>query len=246
MYFILPLILLLGAAVGVLVNYLADVLPGQRRLARPLCSRCGQVLPWSDYLLLRSCPQCGQGVPWRSRLVIIFYILASLVMLFIPPDRLGIPGGLLLLTYLGLVVVIDIEHRLILHVVSLAGAVLGLGLGISLHGWQATLLGGLAGFLGMLALYFLGRGVIQLLGRVRHQPVEEEALGFGDVNLAGVVGLMLGWPGILAGIVVTIFLAGGISLVYLVWKIILKQYSPNLALPYGPFLALSALILLLF
>jgi leader peptidase (prepilin peptidase)/N-methyltransferase len=84
------------------------------------------------------------------------------------------------------------------------------------------------------------------LGRVRHQPVEEEALGFGDVNLAGVLGLMLGWPGILAGIVLTIFLAGGISLVYLIWKIIVKQYSPNLALPYGPFLALSALILLLF
>ncbi len=245
MYIILPLILLLGAAAGILVNYLADVLPGQRRLARPICSRCGQALSWSDYLLLRGCSQCGQGASWRSRLVIIFYILSFLVLLFIPLDRLGIPGGMLLLVYLGLVVVIDIDHRLNLHVVSLAGVILGLGLGVGLHGWQATLLGGLAGFLGMLALYYLGRGVVQLLGRVRHQLVEEDALGFGDVNLAGVVGLMLGWPGILAGIVLTIFLAGGISLVYLIWKVAQKQYSPNLALPYGPFLALSALILLL-
>jgi leader peptidase (prepilin peptidase)/N-methyltransferase len=153
--------------------------------------------------------------------------------------------GLILLAYLGVVIVIDLEHRLILHPVSLAGAILGVGIGTWLHGLTATLLGGLFGFAGMLALYYLGIVFVRLSARLRGQPIgEDEGIGFGDVNLSGVVGLLLGWPGILAGLLIAILLGGAVSLLYLLLMITIRRYRPSLALPYGPFLAASAIILL--
>ena len=40
----------------------------------------------------------------------------------------------------------------------------------------------------------LGVLIIKLINRRRGQPVNDVAFGFGDVNLSGVLGLMLGWP----------------------------------------------------
>lgn len=75
---------------------------------------------------------------------------------------------------------------------------------------------------------------------------EDEALGFGDVNLSGVIGLMLGWPGIAAGLILTIFIAGIVSLVYLLIRLLTRRYQAFMAIPYGPFLVASAIILLYF
>jgi leader peptidase (prepilin peptidase)/N-methyltransferase len=72
------------------------------------------------------------------------------------PEKLGFWPSLILLVYFGVVVVIDMRYRLILHPVSLVGAVLGLVVGIYLHGWQAALAGGALGFGVMFLLYKLG------------------------------------------------------------------------------------------
>ncbi len=62
-------------------------------------------------------------------------------------------------------------------------------LGIYLHGILPTLLGGGAGVLIMLAIYFLG---IFWHGRQKTRTgINKPALGFGDVNLAGIIGLGL-------------------------------------------------------
>jgi leader peptidase (prepilin peptidase)/N-methyltransferase len=73
---------------------------------------------------------------------------------------------------------------------------------------------------------------------------EGEALGFGDVTLSGVIGLLLGWPGVIAGLIVAVFLAGAVGLLAMLPMLFRRQYDPNLALPYGPFLALGAFYLL--
>jgi leader peptidase (prepilin peptidase)/N-methyltransferase len=82
------------------------------------------------------------------------------------------------------------------------------------------------------------------MSRIRNQEIDEIALGFGDVNLSGVIGLLLGWPGVLAGLVGAIILGGVVSGLYLAWQAVNKRYEAFSALPYGPFLALSALFLL--
>jgi len=153
---------------------------------------------------------------------------------------------MLLLLYFGVVVVIDVEHRLILHPVSLVGALLGLGVGIWAHGMQSTLIGGIAGFGIMLAFHGFGNLFARLMARLRGAEIDEVALGFGDVNLSGVLGLLLGWPGIVGGLLLAILLGGVVSLFYLVFMLILRRYRIFTAIPYGPFLVASAVLLLYF
>lgn len=85
---------------------------------------------------------------------------------------------------------------------------------------------------------------MKVLSKSRGEEIEEIALGFGDVNLAGVIGLLLGWPGIIAGIILAILIGGVVSGGYLVLQVLRKKYQAYQALPYGPFLVLSAVVLL--
>jgi leader peptidase (prepilin peptidase)/N-methyltransferase len=164
-----------------------------------------------------------------------------------PAGRMNFGLGLAWLIYFGVVTVIDIEHRVILHPVSLVGAGFGFVTGIYMHGLWPTVLGGLAGFLSMLALYFLGIGYLRLVARMRKMaPADGEALGFGDVNLSGVLGLVLGWPGIALALFLTILIAAAASIIYLAIMLLLKRYQPYLSIPYGPFLIAGAVILLYF
>jgi len=250
MYNCLMMILIaamLGWLAGAFVNFLADVLPWRRKLSSPFCLRCQQEIPWVDYLLWpRRCSHCG----WRRGLrvwgVELIAIVVSLWMWSTPPANLGYWLGMTILTFFGLVTIIDLEHRLILHPISLIGAGLGLAIGIFLHGISATLLGGAAGFGIMLLLFGLGIFFVKVSSRLRGQPVEEDALGYGDVNLSGVLGLMLGWPGILAGLTIAIVLGGVVSLIYLILTILTRRYRAFAAIPYGPFLIAAAIALLFF
>jgi leader peptidase (prepilin peptidase)/N-methyltransferase len=157
---------------------------------------------------------------------------------------LEVPAALLLATFLVLIAVIDIEHRLILHVTSVVGALLGLAIGIHLHELVATLVGGAAGYGLMLLIYLLGEAFMRVMAKRRGEPIEEVALGYGDVNLAGTTGLLLGWPGIAFGLVLTILAGGLVSLIVVVAMLIRRRYRAFSAIPYGPFLILSIVVLL--
>lgn len=160
------------------------------------------------------------------------------------PGKLGFITSLAVLFYFGVVIVIDIEHRLIMHPTSIAGAILCGAVGIWQHGILATLLGGLAGFSIMLAVYWLGDKFARWLAQRRKIEMEEEALGFGDVALSGVLGLLLGWPGIIAGLILAVLLGGAGSLIVVVYALITKKYHAFMAIPYGPFLIIAAGLLI--
>ena len=179
-------------------------------------------------------------------MVEVFYILASVISGYSPPDQLGYILGIVVLAYFGVVVLIDLEYRLIMHPVSIFGAVLGLIVGILRVGWVKALIGGVAGFGIMWLIYMLGILIIKLIDRARGRPVNDVALGFGDVNLSGVLGLMLGWPLIIFSLVVAVLIGGVVSLIYIVIKLITGKYHAFMALPYGPFLVLGAVILIYF
>lgn len=244
---LIVLVIFLGWLAGALVNYLADVLPWKRTLSQPFCLECQHEIPWVNYLIWpRRCQECGKPRAWRVWLVELSAVAVSLWLWFTPPDRLGYGLGLIIWIFFGIVVVIDLEHRLILHPISLGGAGLGLVVGIYLHGIKETLLGGAAGFGIMFLLYGLGIMFMKISSRMRGKPVEEDALGYGDVNLSGVLGLMLGWPGILAGLTIAILLGGAVSLIYLLVTVATRRYQAFTAIPYGPFLIAAAIVLLFF
>ena len=245
-------IALLGWLCGALVNYLTDALPWRRRLTAPFCQKCESAIPfWNYFIWPRRCDSCSWRRSRRTWIVELIFVLIAIGLWALPVGKLGFWGGLFLLTYFGVVVLIDLEFRLILHPVSLFGALAGLGLGIYLHGAtldgvKVTLLGGIAGFGIMWLVYMLGELLLRLIARLRGDKVDDVAFGFGDVNLSGVLGLILGWPGISAGLLLAIFLAGAVSLVYLLLMVILRRYRRYAAIPYGPFLVAGAVILIFF
>jgi prepilin signal peptidase PulO-like enzyme (type II secretory pathway) len=268
----LILLLLLGLLGGFAVNYLSDVLPWRRKLVQPFCLSCEALLRWDDHLMWwRKCPACGKRQSWRKGCVYLVYLLSALLLWRNPPPLLGAWLGMIVLIYFGVVVVIDMEHRLILHPVSLFGVGLGLVtgvwmranyynthgatagfqiIGISSRAWLeglgASVLGGVVGFAIMGLLYSMGDRLMRALARRRGQPVEEVALGFGDVNLSGVLGLMLGWPVIILGLFISIFIGGIFSIIYLVLMLVARRYHLFTALPYGPYLVSGAILLLYF
>jgi prepilin signal peptidase PulO-like enzyme (type II secretory pathway) len=150
----------------------------------------------------------------------------------------------LILSIFILITIIDIEHRLILHVVTGPSAILIGFLGVldPERGFQKTLVGGVVGFGLVLGLYLLGGVFAQLIARLRGQVLDEVAFGFGDVTLAGVLGLSVGYPGILIALFLGILAAGEYSLVYILFMLIRRNYEAFVPIPYGPFLILGASI----
>ncbi len=253
--------LVLGWLAGLFINYCADVLPSTRRFSRPVCRECSTPFSWTDYLILRACRACGEGRSLRTWLVKILATASFVYFWMVPSKALGIPLGMIVLIYFGVITVIDLEHRLILHPTSLFGAVLGFLVGTSIHsriddngilvGMGLSLLGGLFGFGVMFLLYKLGEIVARYRARkmeaVGQADDEEEALGGGDVYLAGVLGLMLGWDFIVIGLAWGIILGGLVSLVYIAALLIRRRYSSEALMtfiPYGPFFIIAASLLL--
>jgi leader peptidase (prepilin peptidase)/N-methyltransferase len=238
-------IAILGWLAGALVNYISDVLPYERRLIAPFCHQCANRYGLVNYLIWpRECQQCGNRRPVRVWLVEIGYILATLWLWRFPPPNLNFWLGLILLVYFGMVTIIDLEHRLIMHPVSVVGGLLGLGIGVWMHGVIPTLTGGVVGFTVMLAFYYLGTLFVKFRSKGSVDFEFDDALGFGDVNLSAILGLILGWPGILAGLFLAILLAGVVSIFYIMILVALRRYNSNLAIAYGPYLVASAVALL--
>lgn len=236
-----------GWIIGIAVNYVADVLPLRRRLTQPFCIACDRSQNWIHYAIRpRYCLACGYQRSKRVWVLEIIYIILAIWLWEFPVEKLGFIGGMLILGYFGVVVVIDIEYRLIMHPVSLFGAGLAFILGVYLHGFMYSILGGVAGFLAMWVLYKFGELIMRLVSRLRKQAVDDVALGFGDVNLSGVLGLLLGWPTIVVGLLIAIILAGVVSIVYLIVMLILRRYRLFSALPYGPFLVAGAVLVIFF
>ncbi len=236
-------LVLAGWLSGGLANYLADVLPHFRRPVAPVCVSCRASRPWQDYLWPRPCATCGARPGWW-RWGSYLLLAAALGYFGVAPGRLPLFLAWLWALYFAVVVLIDLEHRLVLHPVSWFGAGLGLVSGTWLHGIARTLAGGAAGYGAMWLLYVAGAVFLRWVNRRRESAVEEVALGYGDVNLSGVLGLLLGWPGIVAGLVLGILLGGVFSLMYLLTALARRRYAAFTAIPYAPFLVVATVILI--
>ncbi len=235
------LALLSGLFSGLFVNYLADVLPRNRRLTRPVCLGCGQNREWIDFLTGKHCKFCGRNNSIRFWTVIVIAIILAGLVWFFPVGDLPFWASMVLLIIFSVMIVTDIEFRVILEQVSVAGYILAFLGGWFLHGLNKTILGGISGFLLFLALYYFGRLFARRLSRNREEPVDEEALGFGDVHLAGVVGFLTGFPFNLTAMLLAIILGGIVSMIFILVTLVRKNYQAFMAIPYGPFIIIGGI-----
>ncbi len=226
---------LLGLLTGAFLNLAADELPQRRPLGSPRCPYCGQNhLPpeWIavfSFLLLRGrCQHCQAPLSLRRPLLELGTMLAFAFLW----QRYGPTPLLLLFTFyiciLFLVLVIDLEHRLILNVVILP-AILMAGIGSSLSpdpGPLRALAGGLIGFASFYLIALARKG----------------GMGAGDVKLAAFIGLATGFPSVFVALLIAILAGGATALVLVLTRVKgLKSY-----IPYGPFLVIGGLVALIY
>jgi leader peptidase (prepilin peptidase) / N-methyltransferase len=234
----------LGVVIGSFLNVVIHRVPRGESVVRPpsACPGCGTQIrprdnvPVLSWLLLRGrCRACGTGISVRYPLVeagtgLLFAVMAL---------RLGLDPVLPAFLYLAAVGValalIDIDVKRLPNALTypsypVALLLLGLAavLGSDSGAFVRALLGGVVAF----AFYFV---------LVLAYPA---GMGLGDVKLAGVLGLYLGWLGwgVLAAGLFLGFLLGGVLGVLLV---ALRKGGRKTKVPFGPFMLLGTLVAVL-
>src|SRR5215210_4722051 len=128
------LALVLGLVIGSFLNVLAYRLPRGESLAHPgsRCPNCGTPIkpydniPVLSWLLLRGrCRHCSHPISPRYPLVELATGLLFAAVVLAKDDAVDIALGLLLVTALVPIVLIDLEHRLIPNRITLPAAIAG-------------------------------------------------------------------------------------------------------------------------
>jgi prepilin signal peptidase PulO-like enzyme (type II secretory pathway) len=248
---VIVLCAVMGGLIGIVVNYLADVLPTTRKFSRPVCPHCKT--PYTDraYLISFKCPNCHKGPTFRFFVVLILSIAVSILVALFPFGGLNYWLTIPLIIFFGVILVIDIEHRAVLIETSITGLVLLFFYGFlfqkllgktTLEAFILTVVGGIAGFGIMILFYYFGILFSKILGKIRKLEINEVALGFGDVYVCSFLGFLTGWPFIVGAILIAVLASGVFSMVYLIYKSIKRDYKPFTAIPYAPFLILGAIL----
>lgn len=159
-----------------------------------------------------------------------------------------------------LIAVIDIEHKLILNIISLPATLLALlASPIVLQGAQVSLdrlsfgtlvlgvLGAVTGYLLTYAIYLFGILFLRLVNRGRRVKINTVAFGMGDVKLAGLLGALVGFPAIFYVLLYAILLGGVGALLAIVLQLVrTRRLALGMAIPYGPYLILAGGAYLIF
>ena len=241
-----------GSLIGSFLNVVIHRVPAGRSLVTPAsaCGACGHAIRWYDnipvvsWLVLRGrCRDCSARISARYPLIELGTALAFALVaaVFIPPilsASTTLQAGsaaLVLVAFLYLVAIsialtaIDLEtHRLPNAIVLPAYAVGAVVFAL------AAFVGGAWGSLATAGLGMLIMGGVYLVPLL----IRPDAIGGGDVKLAGVLGLFLGWLGWahLGVGIVSGFLLGGLYGLGL----ILAGRGRRARVAFGPWMLLGA------
>jgi leader peptidase (prepilin peptidase)/N-methyltransferase len=234
----LALFTILGLAMGSFLNVCSDRLPGSRSIINPpsTCDSCNHrlgirdLVPLFSYLWLRGrCRYCHAPIPRRLPAVELAMGLVFSLLYWRYGLSLELGFSLVYACLLALILVIDIEHKLILDKVVYPGMglalvfspfypALGANAGLRV---VSSISGGAAGLVIMLIVFILARG----------------GMGMGDVKMAALVGLITGFPRVFIALFLSI-MAGGLVAAALLALGLKRRRQP---IPFGPFLAIGTM-----
>lgn len=224
-----------GAVVGSFVTVLAHRIPrGESFVAgRSRCPGCGEQIaaydniPIASWLILRGrCRHCGESISARYPMTELGLglLYAGTVAILGTDDAVWLALGLVFVTILMTVTLVDLELRIIPNSIVLAGAIAGL---ILVCAWD----------LGELPEHLLAAAIAGgiLFGLVMVYP---RGMGMGDAKLVAMIGIYLGRsvaPALLVGFAVGAVV--GLAMIAKHGSAARKQ-----AIPFGPFLALGGVV----
>ncbi len=241
---------LFGTAIGSFLNVCMDRLPAGKSLIYP-SSRCDtcqhslsprDLIPVVSYLWLRGrCRYCRTRIPLRSLLVEI----ASGFLFAFTFWYYGISVELFIVTFYCylfiLIIVIDLEHQLILNKVIFPASVVTLALlGINSFLPEPGLLSNIIFLPAPKILSGIIGGAIGFVFLLIPMLIYSKGMGAGDVKLAGLIGMVTGFPMVFIALFIGVF-SGGIVAIML---LLLKIKGRKDAIPYGAFLGLGPIVTL--
>lgn len=232
---------LIGACLGSFANVVIYRMPmGQSVvLPRSHCTQCNKLIPWYDnlpivswFILRGRCRSCGAKFSIRYALVeLLMGILFTALFYYVGPSWL-------LLEYLiftfGLVTVsfIDFDHMILPDEFTLGGILIGL-LGAWLNPERS--------FTPALFGVLLGGGFLWAIAAIYMAIRKQEGMGGGDIKLLAWIGAVLGWQSIPFVILSASFIGTFVGL----FTMMRTKGDLKTAIPFGPYLALGALIYIL-
>lgn len=223
----------LGALIGSFLNVCIHRIPRGESIIRPRsrCPHCRAMirfydnLPILSFFILRGrCRQCHAPISWRYPLVEMLNTGGYLFLVL----KFGLGWQLLVyaLLFSALVVVtfIDLSHQIVPDRITLPGMVIG-----ALA--AATILP--AGIVNSLIGILLGGGLFYLVA-----VLSRGGMGGGDIKLISMIGAFLGWRDVL----LTIFIAALTGSIVGLYLMIVLGKDRKYPVPFGPFLALGAVV----
>jgi len=250
--------LTIGLCVGSFLNVCIGRMPEDRSVAHPPshCPSCGhQIKPWENipvlsWIALRArCSGCGVRIsPLYPTIELLVGVLSLLLFRHLVADPAWPTGGefaawavyLVFLSMLVALSFIDLRHYIIPDEFSIYAVPVGVAgcLFTAWMGWpdavpwRASVLGALLGG-GGLGLVMVGYRLVR----------GEDGMGFGDVKLLAMIGAFLGAiPAVPFVVLISSILGSAVGILL----IITRGRGLRAQVPFGPFLALGALVYLFF
>ena len=246
--------LFIGSFLGVLINRLPrneDFIKGHSH-----CEFCKKDLKAIDLIPVLSfvstkgkCRYCHKALPYFYPIIEISTgILFALVYIFSIPNfqfiisnELLIPQFLITLIYhliivAGFIIIffIDLKEGIILDKILLPLIII-IATYLLIINPQSLIINLVCGLIAFLFFLVIALSFKFIRGK--------EGMGGGDVKLAFVLGLFLGFPNIILALYIAFLTGAAVGIILILWK---KKNLKSTSLPFGPFLLFGTLVCLFF
>jgi len=235
----LLLLALLGSVIGSFLNVCIYRLPRNESIVRPgsICPDCKKKLAWrhkipllSYIILFGRCNYCHSPIS-KSYFFVELLTAICFAVLF---TKFGISIQLFVysvfISLMIMIAMIDLKHYVILDIMTISGIVFGVItalLQVQINSPIDSIIGLVSG---ILTLY-----LIRIIG---NKLLHKESMGLGDIKLAGLIGVFLGWQLIL----LSLFLASLMITLIHIFQLMLSKSKVNKQYPLGFYFSTGAII----
>ena len=235
-YLIYFFIFLLGVCIGSFLNCVIYRLEQKKSLSgRSFCPHCKHTLEWLDLLPIFSfiflkgkCKYCHKKISWQYPLIEIMtgLVFLSVFMFQVPGFNLQRIINVFFLFYISgslvIIFIYDFKHYLIpdkilFPAILIASAYRIIENYVAIPNYLLAVLAA-SGFFLVIFLISAGRW-----------------MGFGDVKLAILMGLLLGFPNVLTALFIAFFLGAIMGVIAMIFK----KKTLKSEMPFGPFLIMG-------
>jgi leader peptidase (prepilin peptidase)/N-methyltransferase len=230
-------VFLLGLIVGSFLNVLIYRLPLKKSIVFPSshCPNCETHLKYYDlvpvfsYIFTKGkCRYCGEKISLQYPIVELLTGLLFLLTFL----NYGLTSEFIIFVILisSLIVVsfIDIKYQIIPNEITFSFISLGLILSIIFN--HISFINSLLGLV-------IPAGLLLLIAFIY-----KKGMGIGDVKLIGMIGVFIGWQYAL----ISIFIGALFGSIYGIYMMVSGAMTRKTRIPFGPFISLGAVIMILF